>query len=378
MDVTPYIVAIISVTLSLAAITVSTSINPAKRDDKENDNKYKFSKPSVPPPLPFSGETKDWPQWKRQTRCTMGMVGLLKVIDDGDYAYKHTEENQTAYHMLENAVAAGNASSIFSNKGIENNGYMAWAQLVLEYDGAGQREPEAMRVRAQLDAIRLNTRTTGHLYKNAFRECVNKLAELNEAYSENAYIEKFIRQIEHPDYDGLKEILKSQKYKSLDMCYQMINNKAAELSTEKIIKLDTSITPRNTSVRFNLPEPYEEGNEDVDIKKYTQSNGIIRFPNTIWRTLSPNKKEQILSHNRKIRSKRPRRDDDGPDDTQIHTRRLASTANKRRKAEVKARALKLFEDFISSTNIDDQEEETTNGPGTGDLQFRARNRANQE
>ena len=78
MDVTPYIVAIISVTLSLAAITVSTSINPAKRDNKENDNKYKFSKPSVPPPLPFSGETKDWPQWKRQTRCTMGMVGVQK------------------------------------------------------------------------------------------------------------------------------------------------------------------------------------------------------------------------------------------------------------------------------------------------------------
>ena len=114
MDIMSYVAA----TMSAKATTVAslTFIIPSKKDKKEKDNKCKFSKSSAPLPLPFSGETKDWPQWKRQKRCAMGMVGLLQALEDGECAFNHPDENQTACHMLENAVAAGNASSVFSTK----------------------------------------------------------------------------------------------------------------------------------------------------------------------------------------------------------------------------------------------------------------------
>lgn len=45
--------------------------------------------------------------------------------------------------MIANAIAGGNASALFSSKGIEGDGCLAWSSLIIEYDGAGERIPEA-------------------------------------------------------------------------------------------------------------------------------------------------------------------------------------------------------------------------------------------
>ena len=43
--------------------------------------------------------------------------------------------------MLQNAIVGGNESATFVGKGFEHDGYVAWANLVIEHDVKGQREP---------------------------------------------------------------------------------------------------------------------------------------------------------------------------------------------------------------------------------------------
>ena len=50
------------------------------------------------------------------------------------------------------AIAEGNASALFARKGVEG-GHLAQSALVIEYDGRGQRVPEAQRIHVQLDSL---------------------------------------------------------------------------------------------------------------------------------------------------------------------------------------------------------------------------------
>ena len=45
----------------------------------------RYTKASVLPPKPFSGHIKDWAAWKKSTRATFGLMGLLDVIDDSSF-----------------------------------------------------------------------------------------------------------------------------------------------------------------------------------------------------------------------------------------------------------------------------------------------------
>ena len=45
--------------------------------------------------------------------------------------------NQTACYVIVNAIAEGNASALFTTKGIEEDGYLAWLALVMKYNGRG-------------------------------------------------------------------------------------------------------------------------------------------------------------------------------------------------------------------------------------------------
>ena len=157
------------------------------------------------------------------------MLGINKALLDRGYALQHAEMNQTACCMIANAIAGGNASALFSSKGIEGDGYLVWSSLIIEYDGAGQRTPEAQRIRAKLDNLRLDARINSQLYNNKCKECVKRLNDLNEANSDNAYVEKHLSQIDHPEYAHLKETLKSTNNNALDNCYEKISKKSSEL-----------------------------------------------------------------------------------------------------------------------------------------------------
>ena len=180
------------------------------------------------------------------------MLGLRKVIINREHALEYPKDYQTVFHMLSNSVAGRCASATFTGISIEDDGYVAWSILAMEYDGEGKRGPEANRIRTELNALRLNARTNGMLCNNSFKECVRRLTELKESCTDSAYIELFIKNIDHPDYESLKEIPKSTKCNSFENCFEKIAQKTSELNTKKIGKTDTSITPRN--VKFTLPD----------------------------------------------------------------------------------------------------------------------------
>ena len=60
---------------------------------------------------------------------------------------------------------------------------------MIECDERGQREPESQRIRAEIEGLRLDTRSDGQMHNNKFKECVRRLHELNEANSESAHVE---------------------------------------------------------------------------------------------------------------------------------------------------------------------------------------------
>ena len=69
-------------------------------------------------------------------------------------------------HLLTQAVVDGVASSVFS--GPEFFGCSAWKTLMEECEGRIHREPEAKRVRVQLNTLRLDNRINGYEHGNNF------------------------------------------------------------------------------------------------------------------------------------------------------------------------------------------------------------------
>ena len=91
------------------------------------------------------------------------------------------------------------------------------------------------------------------MYNNTFKKGVRRLCERNEANLEKLCIEKHLAHVDHPDYDQLNETLESSDSNSLENCYHKVIRKATKKSNNKICNRDASVTPRSTSVKFELP-----------------------------------------------------------------------------------------------------------------------------
>ena len=78
-------------------------------------------------------------------------------------------DSEKVFFMLQNSIAGGNASAAFVGKWIEHDVHMAWAMLVPEYDGRGQRVPEEQRIRAELEGLRLDARSNAQMHDNNFK-----------------------------------------------------------------------------------------------------------------------------------------------------------------------------------------------------------------
>ena len=51
---------------------------------------------------------------------------MLRVIEECQFSQRHKEKNEAVFHMLSNSAAGRHALSVFSNKGIEGDGHVAW------------------------------------------------------------------------------------------------------------------------------------------------------------------------------------------------------------------------------------------------------------
>ena len=76
-------------------------------DDHYRRSNVKLQAQSVPP---FNGDPHKWQTWKKKTRAAIGTAGLLRILDDPEYARRHKLENETIFHLLQVATTEGNAS----------------------------------------------------------------------------------------------------------------------------------------------------------------------------------------------------------------------------------------------------------------------------
>ena len=258
--------------LTVGMITTAVIINRNNGNKTGNTDISRFPKPSVSLPGPFTGNTQDWKTWKEQSLSKFGMLGLSKTLKEKEHATQNPGNNETVYFMLQTSIVGGNASATFVGKGIDHDRHLAWATLIIECDGRGQSVPEAHKIRAELDGLRLDTMSNGQTCNNEFKECVSRLQDFKEANSESVCIEKYLAHVTHPDYDQWKEMLKSTDDNSLENCYKKVSRKATEVSNNQLGKREVSTTPRNARVRFEIPVELDVPNT-VNIVDYVQDNG---------------------------------------------------------------------------------------------------------
>ena len=90
--------------------------------------------------------------------------------------------------------------------------------------------------------------------------------------------------IDCPQHNQLKEMLKSSDDTSLENCYHKVSRKATEMSNNKIGKRDTSITPRKTRVKFELPVESDVTSK-INVMDYVQDYSRIDIPKRIFSQL---------------------------------------------------------------------------------------------
>ena len=110
-------------------------------------------------------------------------------------------------------------------------------------EGSIQREPEAKKVRALLNNLRLDLRTSGYDHQTSFQEHVQRLEYLKIMASEYMHVDWLIDHVDNPDYDYAVESLKAAPGVSLETCYSRVLYKAEDVANSKLRDHD-ALTPR--------------------------------------------------------------------------------------------------------------------------------------
>ena len=82
---------------------------------------------------PFNRSTVKWHTWKKKTRAAIKTAGILKILDEEDYANRNSADNETVFHLLQVATSDGNAAHLVDKYEESSNGQMAYQELI-KYD----------------------------------------------------------------------------------------------------------------------------------------------------------------------------------------------------------------------------------------------------
>ena len=63
----------------------------------------------------FSGNTLKWHAWKKKTRAAIGTAGMLRILDDENYALRNKVEHKIVFHLLQVATADSTAAQVVDN-----------------------------------------------------------------------------------------------------------------------------------------------------------------------------------------------------------------------------------------------------------------------
>ena len=251
----------------------------------------------------FDGSAIKWHTWKKKTRAAIGTAGLLKILDDEEYANRNSADNETVFHLLQVATSDGNAAHLVDKYEDTSDGRMAYQELIKWYEGDELTTETAEDIRSKIDKTLLTSSTSASEYINNFLQYTKLLDNLGESYTTSKTISMFLDQIKDPDYGSTKESCIEDKL-TLDQCIERVRSKERRLG-----RLKTN-SRRGINIRRDQLEDHGtnviDGNRGIEAKHYKNEKGFYSIPREIWRKLSPQDQQFIKKMNGELRRKRER------------------------------------------------------------------------
>ena len=171
----------------------------------------------------FDGNPLKWHIWKKKTRAAIGTAGLLRILDEENFATRNGADNETVFHLLQVATSDGTAAHLVDKFEEQRNGRMAYQELVKWYEGDDLTTETAEDMRSKIDKIFMSSTSTTSNYINNFLQYVKLSEDLGEAYTPSKTISIFLDQITDPDYASTKENCVEDKL-SLEQCIKWIRS----------------------------------------------------------------------------------------------------------------------------------------------------------
>ena len=153
----------------------------------------------------YHGDSLKWHSWNKKMRAAVGTAGMLKVLENNEYATKNIIDNETIFHLLQVATADGNAAHLVDMHENDKSGHLAYQELVKWFEGDELTTETAEDVRAKMDKLSLTTKNTASQYINQFLQHKKHLEELKEEYTPSNTVNIFLTQITDPDYEIMVE-----------------------------------------------------------------------------------------------------------------------------------------------------------------------------
>ena len=238
----------------------------------------------------FKGSSIQWHPWKKKTRAAIGTAGMLKILDDPEYACKHLVNNETVFHLLSISTSDRRASHLLDKFEIAKYGRAAFQALVSWYEGDKLTTETAEDVWDKLDKMVLSTSNTASEYINNFQLYVKQLDDLGESYTPSKTISMFLSQISDPDYTATAELCILDKL-HLEDCIQRIRGKERRLAHERVEKRRGGLQVRKTR---HLD--YQK-DEIINLDNYRTDKGFYSVPSNIWTKLTKQDRELIKREN---------------------------------------------------------------------------------
>ena len=287
-------------------------------DDPYRKSNVKLQAQSVPP---FNGDPHKWQTWKKKSRAAIGTAGLLRILDDPEYARRHELENETIFHLLQVATTEGNASFLVDQFEEKRDGRMAYEALEKWFEGMKLQNETAEDIRSKLDKNILTTKISATKYINQFLSHTKQLKDLDESYTISKTVSMFLENIHNPDYQSTVELCLAHKY-DIHECIMQVRAKERRLEREEAAHKRARIQVRrfqNNSGERDHQELMKI--EDIDISKHKTNLGYYSVPSEVWNSLSEQNKTHIKQFNSNLRKKRKSWENQPKEQSTISTRR---------------------------------------------------------
>ena len=310
----------------------------------------------------YDGDSLKWHSWNNKMRAAVGTAGMLKVLENKEYATKNVIDNETIFHLLQVATADGNAAHLVDMHENDKSGHLAYQELVKWFEGDELTTETAEDVRAKMDKLSLTTKNTASQYINQFLQHKKHLEELKEEYTPSKTVNIFLTQITDPDYEMTVEHCLENRV-DIKTCIERIRAKERRIDRIRGAKRNNTVVIR----RQNTPNQNEDMDKPIKLEDYKTEKGFFSVPSNVWFGLSDDDKAYVRSYNKKRR--REREDSDANEDTPtakrrntIRTRRNStddSQASDKIAGSRKTKAVE-FRDVEDDAERDDIEEKDPN------------------